>query len=88
MAQLRVTPDQLDERASKYEVHAGEMADLIAALDSLNSTLQGEWEGNSASKYFATYSELKPSFTKMQELITDLAKELHQQANKFREADS
>ncbi len=87
MAQLRVTPEQLDERASKYEVHAGELADLITKLDNLNSQLQGEWEGNSASKYFATYSELRPSFSKMQELITDLAKELHQQAEKFRDAD-
>ena len=88
MAQLRVTPDLLRTRAAEYRRQADAADDLIAKLDSLLSTLESEWEGNSASKYMSQYNDLRPSFVSMQELITDLASELDQQANKFEAADT
>lgn len=87
MAQLRVTPEQLHGRAAEYRTQAGEVEGVIAKLDSLIGVLESEWEGNSASKYISQYSDLRPSFVSMQQLITELASSLDQQANKFAEAD-
>lgn len=87
MAQLRVTPEQLHGRASEYRTQSDNAGDLIAKLDSLISTLESEWEGNSASKYISSYQDLRPSFVSMQELISDLATSLDEQANKFEAAD-
>ncbi len=88
MAQLRVSPDQLRARASEYRAQ-GEVVDgVITKLDSLISTLESEWEGNSASRYITQYSDLRSSFVSMQELISDLATSLDKEANKFELADS
>lgn len=88
MAQLRVSPEQLRGRASEYRTQGQNMEDLISKLDSLINVLESEWEGNSASRYIARYSELRPSFTSMRQLIDELATSLDQEANKFEEADN
>lgn len=88
MAQLRVTPEQLRGRASEYRAQGTEVEGVIAKLDSLISTLESEWEGNSAARYISQYSDLRPSFVSMQQLIADLASSLEQEANKFEIADS
>ena len=87
MAQLRVTPEQLRARAAEYRGQAEEVNGVIAKLDSLISSLESEWEGISASKYISQYSDLRPSFVSMQDLITELATALDQEANKFEIAD-
>ena len=88
MGQLRVTPEQLHERASEYRGQSTEVEGVIAKLDSLISALEHEWEGNSAARYMSQYSDLRPSFVSMQQLITDLASSLDQEANKFDAADN
>ena len=87
MGQLRVTPEQLHGRAAEYRAQASEVESVIGKLDSLIGTLEGEWEGNSAARYSAQYSDLRPSFVSMQQLVTDLAAALDQEATKFAEAD-
>ena len=88
MAQLRVTPEQLRVRASEYRTQGNEVENVISKLDSLISTLESEWEGISASRYISQYSDLRPSFISMQQLIAELATSLEQEANKFEAADS
>lgn len=88
MAQLRVTPEQLRARASEYRGQAEEVDGVITKLDSLISSLENEWEGVSASRYISQYSDLRPNFVSMQELITELASALDQEANKFEAADN
>ena len=88
MGQLRVTPDQLHARAAEYRTQAGEVEGVISSLDRLINVLESEWEGNSASKYISQYHDLRPSFVSMKELVTNLATELDQQAEKFAAADT
>ena len=87
MGQLRVTPEQLHARASEYRAQGAEVESVIAKLDSLIGVLESEWEGNSASRYISQYSDLRPSFVSMQQLIIDLASSLDNEANKFAAAD-
>lgn len=88
MAQLRVTPEQLRGRAAEYRAQGEEVEGVIAKLDSLIGALESEWEGHSASRYISQYSDLRPSFVSMQQLITELAAALDQEANKFEAADN
>lgn len=87
MGQLRVTPEQLRGRASEYRAQGEAVEDVISKLDSLINVLESEWEGNSASRYISQYSDLRPSFVSMQQLIAELASSLEQEANKFEAAD-
>lgn len=88
MAQLRVTPEQLQGRASEYRGQGEIVEGVIEKLDSLINVLESEWEGNSASRYISQYSDLRPSFVSMHQLITDLASELDKEAKKFADADT
>ena len=88
MGQLRVTPEQLHERATEYRAQGDAVEGVIEKLDSLISALESEWEGNSAARYISQYSDLRPSFVSMQQLLTDLASSLDQEANLFEAADS
>lgn len=87
MGQLRVTPEQLRGRGSEYRAQGEAVEDVISKLDSLINVLESEWEGNSASRYISQYSDLRPSFVSMQQLIAELASSLEQEANKFEAAD-
>ena len=88
MAQLRVTPDQLRNRAGECRKHSEEIGEVITSLDSLKKVLESEWEGNRAKKYFSQYDDLRPSFVSMRDLVSDLATELDNEATRFENADS
>jgi len=87
MGQLRVTPEQLHGRATEYRAQGTQVETVIGKLDSLIGALESEWEGNSAARYIAQYSDLRPSFVSMQQLISDLATALDKEADKFASAD-
>lgn len=74
--QIRVTPDQMRQRASEYRNQAETVHGVITKMDSLLQQLQGEWEGQASESYAARYQELKPSFVKAEDLIREIAQAL------------
>lgn len=87
MAQLRVTPEHLSERANEYRNQSRAMEEITQKLDSLISQLESEWEGVSAERYHQQYEDLRPSFISMTELIADLAAQLDKKASDYEAAD-
>ena len=88
MGQLRVTPEQLRDRAKEYRNQSDEVGHIIEKLDGLINALESEFEGNTASRFSSQYSDLRPNIVSMQQLIKDLAAFLDQKANDFENADS
>ena len=86
--QIRITPDQMRERANQYRNEADKVGDVIAQMDSLLGALQGEWEGSASESYAARYQELKPGFMKAQELIVEIAAALDSTARIVEETDA
>ena len=86
--QIRITPDQMRERASQYRTEAGTVNGVISKMDSLLQLLQGEWEGAASESYAARYKELKPGFVKAEELIREIAAALDSTAKIVEETDT
>lgn len=86
--QIRITPDQMRERAQQYRVEADTVNGVINKLDSLLQMLQSEWEGSSSESYAARYQELKPGFMKTEELIREIAAALDSTAKIIEETDT
>lgn len=86
--QIRITPDQMREKANQYRTEADTMNGVIAKMDSLLQQLQGEWEGAASESYAARYQELKPGFMKAEELIREIATALDSTAKIVEETDS
>lgn len=85
--QLRISPDQLRERANQYRIEADKMEMVIARMDSLLAALQSEWEGVAFEAFAARYQELKPGFMKSEELIREIAAAMDSTARAFEEMD-
>lgn len=85
--QIRITPDQMRERAKQYRSEADTVNGVISKMDSLLQALQGEWEGSSSEAYAARYQELKPGFMKAEELIREIATALDSTARIIEETD-
>ena len=71
--QIRITPDQMRQRANQYRTEADTVNGVISKMDSLLQQLQSEWEGSASESYAARYQELKPGFQKAEELIREIA---------------
>ncbi len=86
--QIRITPDQMRERAGQYRNEADTVNGVISNMDSLLSNLQSEWEGQASESYAARYEELKPGFQKAEELIREIAAALDSTASIVETTDS
>ena len=86
--QIRITPDQMRQRANQYRTEADNVNGVISKMDSLLQQLQSEWEGSASESYAARYQELKPGFMKAEELIREIAQALDFTARIVEETDS
>lgn len=86
--QIRITPDQMRERANQYRNEAETVNGVIKQMDSLLGQLQAEWEGAASESYAARYQELKPGFMKAEELIREIATALDSTARIVEETDT
>ena len=86
--QIRITPDQMRQRANQYRNEAETVNGVIGQMDSLLGQLQAEWEGAASESYSQRYQELKPGFKKAEELIREIAQALDSTARIVEETDS
>jgi len=86
--QIRITPNQIRERANEYRVQREALEDVVNKMDNLLTALQNEWEGATANAYYARYKELRPSFIEAQNLINDIALKLDNTASSIETIDS
>ena len=86
--QIRITPDQMRERANQYRSEADVVNGVICKMDSLLQQLQSEWEGAASESYATRYQELKPGFMKAEELIREIATALDSTAKIVEETDT
>ena len=59
-SQIRISPDQMRERANSYQTESGNVSEMIGRLDSLLQSLLGEWEGSASEAYRERYESLRP----------------------------
>lgn len=86
--QIRITPDQMRQRANDYRREADTVNGVIVKMDTLLQQLQSEWEGAASESYAARYQELKPGFMKAEELIREIATALDSTARIVEQTDS
>lgn len=86
--QIRITPDQMRERANQYRAEAETVNGVIKQMDTLLQQLQSEWEGSASESYAVRYGELKPGFVKAEGLIREIATALDSTARIVEETDT
>ncbi|ALC82228.1 MULTISPECIES: WXG100 family type VII secretion target [Bacillus] len=84
---IRVTPEQLEEKAQRYQEESGKVEEQIGVLRNLIGQLQDEWEGESSRAFAQQYEELEPSFKQMAQLLADVSRQLDSTAKTLRDTD-
>lgn len=84
---IRVTPEELRATAKQYGVESQEVLNQVDRLNRMISDLKGMWEGASSEAFADQYEQLKPSFIKMSDLLTDVSNQLDQTANTLESTD-
>jgi WXG100 family type VII secretion target len=85
--QIRMTPEQMRTRAKAFRGEGQKVEDTIKKMQSLINTLKGEWEGQASKEFEQQFNTLKPSFTKMRELVEDISKQLESTAQAVEQMD-
>lgn len=85
--QIRITPNQMRERANEYRAEANMVNEVIRKMDILLEKLQSEWEGEASEAYAMRYQELKPGFVNAEELIEEIAAVLDSTAKMLENTD-
>lgn len=86
--QIRLTPDAMRARASEYQQQSDIVGEVIATMDNLLGQLRSEWEGSASEAYEEKYTQLKPGFESMQELIAEICTALNKTADIVEMTDS
>ncbi|MDA1476268.1 WXG100 family type VII secretion target [Bacillus changyiensis] len=85
---IRVTPAELRSMAGRYAKESEAVHSQVEQrLDQMIKQLEDMWEGESSRAFAAQYQELRPSFIKMADLLSDVSKQLSQTATTLENTD-
>lgn len=87
MANIKVDPDVLDQKAKDIRTYKQQHDDAISKLNSLVSALDGEWIGTAKNNYVSSYNEFKSTFDRFSNQMEEMAKALEKKAQDFRFTD-
>lgn len=87
--EFRITPDQMRQRANQFREQGNAFHDTVSNMQSLIDILQDEWLGRSSQEFANQFATLKvETFTKVEELIGDIAGQLDGTANVYEEVEN
>lgn len=88
MANIKVDPDVLDQKAKDIRSYKTQHDEAITKLNSLVSALDGEWVGTAKTNYVNSYNEFKSTFDRFSNQMEEMAKSLEKKAIEYRQADN
>ena len=85
--QIRMTPEQLKTRASKYGSSGDQIDTMLTELNALQDQMRTEWEGKAFQQFDAQYEQLKPKVENFRDLLRAIKDQLDLTANAVEEHD-
>ena len=85
--QIRLTPEQMRQRAGEMRTQGQTFQDVINRMQNLINELQTEWEGQASRAFYDQFNRLKPAFNDTRQLIDDIGTQLDATANAVENLD-
>lgn len=85
--QIRLTPEQMRQRAGEVRNQGEVFQDVINRMQGIINELQSEWEGQASRAFADQFERLRPSFNDMRQLIDDIGAQLDSTANAVEQLD-
>ncbi len=88
MANIKVDPDVLDQKAKDIRTYKNQHDEAITKLNTLVDGLEGEWIGTAKTNYVNSFNDFKSTFNTFSERMEELATKLEERATQYRSADA
>ncbi|SDZ50411.1 WXG100 family type VII secretion target [Evansella caseinilytica] len=85
--QIRMTPDQLSDKAKRYGRSADQIDQILSDLSNLQVELKGEWEGLAFERFDDQFIELKPKVQNFSHLMKEIQTQLEKTAQAVADQD-
>ena len=85
--QIRLTPQQMRERAGAVRTQGETFQGVIDQMQNIINELQTEWEGQASRAFAEQFARLKPAFNDMRQLVYDIGSQLDGTANAVEQLD-
>ena len=85
--QIRMTPEQLKQRAKMYGNGSQQIEQILRDLTNVQRDLAAEWEGQAFSKFEEQFNQLSPKVQKFAELLREINTQLDNTAEAVRQHD-
>lgn len=86
---IRMTPSELEEAAKTIRIEQGNIDDAVKRINSLVTTIEGNWDGAAQQAFIAQYNDQIRSLleTTVPEVLEGVATELETAATTLRDTD-
>ncbi|MEN2768994.1 WXG100 family type VII secretion target [Ornithinibacillus xuwenensis] len=85
--QIRMSPDQLQDKAKRYGQSAQQIDQILRDLSNLQEELRGEWEGRAFERFDDQFRELSPKVQDFSRLMQDIEMQLTKTAEAVAQQD-
>lgn len=87
MARIRVTPEEVNQVATQFRNASQQSQEMVNRLQQTMNSLQPNWEGLAQQRFYGEYEQWRNSMTQFVQLLANIAQQLDQIAERFRQAD-
>lgn len=85
--QIRMTPEELKSKATRYGKSGQEIEQILRDLTILQNDLRGEWEGRAFERFDDQFNQLKPKVQNFAQLMHDINTQLNKTAEAVAQQD-
>jgi len=87
MARIHIDPQQVRSVASTFKQKSQESQQMISQLENQINSMQAEWEGMSAQKFYGDFEQWRSSMKQFTQILDGIGQQLDQIATRLATAD-
>ncbi|MGX7418850.1 WXG100 family type VII secretion target [Carnobacterium gallinarum] len=88
MVQIKLTPDELEQSATKYTEGAGNVREILQRLNQEQETISSNWEGTAFTRFEEQFIELSGKVNEFADLLDQINRQLVEVAGAVRDTDA
>nr|4J11_A Chain A, SECRETED PROTEIN ESXB [Bacillus anthracis str. Sterne]4J11_B Chain B, SECRETED PROTEIN ESXB [Bacillus anthracis str. Sterne]4J11_C Chain C, SECRETED PROTEIN ESXB [Bacillus anthracis str. Sterne]4J11_D Chain D, SECRETED PROTEIN ESXB [Bacillus anthracis str. Sterne] len=88
MAEIKITPEELERIAGNFKNAAGEAQSQINRLEGDINSLEGQWAGATQAKFRGEFIQSKQAMQQYIPILEGISTDLKRIADKFRNTDN
>lgn len=87
MAQIKLTPEELRQSATKYTQGSQSIDDVLNTLTNEQNIIADNWDGQAFDRFEQQFNELKPKIQEFSQLLDDINQQLVSVADTLEQTD-